>query len=337
MTSGNARSEASRADATASGATPPVRRGRRPTPLPEPYAAVLADYSRRLRRSPLADSSKTKYISRVRGYLAWMSEAAAYGLLEGDPLADPAAATAAVRDYRRHLKNGRRAATTIDNVLAAADDFHARRGLAAVQAGRERARRRTAPKALDEDEIRRYLRRVEAAASPRDTVIALLPYLAGLRIGEVVALDVADVRVSAHEGDLRVRGNGRDGEKTRTVALHPDLRHAVRTWLSERLTWPGADTGALLLNARGGRLTDRAARHIITRLGRDAGLGEEPGRPFAPHILRHTFGAQLVRAGTDLVLVAELMGHKRLDTTRQYIPPAPADRAAALGALTTGH
>jgi site-specific recombinase XerD len=176
---------------------------------------------------------------------------------------------------------------------------------------------------------------VAASASPRDTVIALLPYLAGLRIGEVVGLDLADVRLSGGESRLRVRGNGRDDGKTRPLDLHPDLRQALRAWLGERPAWPGAGTDALLLNVRGGRLTDRAARDIITGLGRAAGLGGEPGEPFGPHILRHTFGTQLVRAGTDLVLVAELMGHERLDTTRRYTLPTPADRAAALDALIT--
>jgi integrase/recombinase XerC len=296
---------------------------------------VLAGYAAALADSPLADSTRAKYLSRVRGYLAWAADAAAHGLMDGDPLTGPAAASA-VRGYRLHLRDGGRAPATIDSALAAVGDFHARRGLTTAEAPRERARRRTAPRALDERRIRLYLRQVEAAASPRDTVIALLPYLAGLRIGEVVALDVADVRVSAGKGQVRVRGRGRDAGKVRVVDLHTDLRHALRAWLGERLTWPGAGGGALLLNARGGRLTDRAARDIITGLGRAAGIGEEPGESFGPHVLRHTFGAQLVRAGTDLVLVAELMGHERLDTTRQYTLPAAAGRAAALGALITG-
>ncbi|MER7130567.1 tyrosine-type recombinase/integrase [Streptosporangium saharense] len=313
-----------------SGNTPPVRHGRRPVPLLEPYATVLADYAAALGHSSLAESSRAKYVSRVRGYLAWVGEAASCGLLEGDPLADPAAAAWAMRDYRHHLKNDHRAPATIDNALAAVDDFHARRGLNATQVRRERAWRRTTPKALGEHRIRRYLSQVETA-SRRDKVIALLPYLAGLRIGEVVALDLADVRLSVGKGQVRVRGRGRD----RVVDLHPTLRRALQDWLDERSAWSGAGTGALLLNVRGGRLTDRAARDIITDLGRAAGLGEEPGESFGPHILRHTFGAQLVRAGADLVLVAELMGHERLDTTRQYVVPTAADRATALDALIT--
>lgn len=186
--------------------------------------------------------------------------------------------------------------------------------------------------------MRRYLREVEKNASARDAVIALLPYLAGLRIGEVVALEVADVRLSARKGELRVLGKGHGGGKIRTVDLHPDLRTALQAWLQERATWPGAaTTAALVLNARGGRLSDRGARDIITRLGTAAGINDDAAEPFGPHVLRHTFGTQLVRAGKDLILVAELMGHERLDTTRQYTLPTSADRVAALEALITDH
>jgi integrase/recombinase XerC len=323
----------------ASGNAPPVPVARRrPIPLPAPYEEALASYAAALEGSPLADSSKAKYRSRVRGFLAFIAQAAADGALDGDPLTDPAAARWAVRDYRRHLKDGRRAPTTIDNVLAAVDDFHARRALAVTAARRERAQRRAAPKALNEHRARRYLREVDKNASARDAVIALLPYFAGLRIGEVVALDLADVHLSARKGELRVRGKGRDGGKIRIVDIHPDLRAALQTWQEARTTWPGAaTTQALLLNRRGGRLSDRAARDIITRLGESAGINDDPAEPFGPHVLRHTFGTQLVRAGKDLVLVAELMGHERLDTTRQYTLPTAADRAAALDALITDH
>jgi site-specific recombinase XerD len=119
-------------------------------------------------------------------------------MLDGDPLTDRAAAAWVVRDYRRHLKNSKAASTTIGNVLAAVDDFHARSGLGATDTRRERASRRTAPRPWMSAGPA-YLREVEKNASVRDAVIALLPYFAGLRIGEVVVLDVADVRLSAYK------------------------------------------------------------------------------------------------------------------------------------------
>jgi integrase/recombinase XerC len=168
----------------------------------------------------------------------------------------------------------------------------------------------------------------------RDRLVALLPYFAGLRDAEVVRLDVDDVRLSARKGELRVLGKGSDGGKPRTVPVHTALCPVVQAWLDERRSWSGAgDTPALLLNRRGGRLGDRSVRTIIERFGELAGLGDDPLEPFGPHVLRHTFGTQLVRAGIDLVTVAELMGHARLETTRIYSRPTKVDRERALDAL----
>jgi integrase/recombinase XerC len=302
-------------------------------PLSAPHAAVLADYTAALQLAPLADSTRIKYVSRLRGYLAWLADQADAGALDGDPLTDPLAAGGAVHDFRRHLKNGRRAPNTIDTYLSAIDDFYARRGLGKPQARRERDARRTAPRALDARRARRYVRHVQLTASPRDKAIALLPYYAGLRISEVVGLDLADIRLSARKGELRIR----DGGKIRHLPVHPDLRQALHDWLKARAGWKGADTTAVFLNRRGSRLTDRAARDIITGLGDAVGLNDDAAEPFSPHVLRHTFATQLIRDGKDPMLVAEFLGHASLDTTRRYAVPTKADRAAALDALVTDH
>ena len=84
-------------------------------------------------------------------------------------------------------------------------------------------------------------------------------------------------------------------------------------------------------NHRGGRLTTSGARDVLVALAVEAHLEEE----FTSHVLRHTFGTTLVRSGHDLVLVAELMGHRRLETTRGYTRPSRADRERAIGSLPT--
>ncbi|HZM67306.1 MAG TPA: tyrosine-type recombinase/integrase, partial [Nakamurella sp.] len=79
------------------------------------------------------------------------------------------------------------------------------------------------------------------------------------------------------------------------VPLHAELRTALRAWAyTERPTWPVAsDTPALLLNRRGGRLSDRSARAVIDELIASAKLAENPGTGYGPHALRHTFATQL--------------------------------------------
>jgi site-specific recombinase XerD len=342
MTSGNTTLPGELRSESASGNTAPHAAA----PLPLHYAAALAGYQRALRTAPLAEGTRAKYVSRVRGYLTWLAssdpEAPQLEQLASTSadlipeLTDPAARDGAVRDWRAWAKTvARHRPTTINNTLAAVDDFYTRRGLGPAHARREALPRR-APKALTERQVVHYLRAVEHHAPSRDHVIALLPFYAGLRISEVVGLDLDDVALSARKGSLRIRGKGRDGGKLRDIPLaRPELRAALTIWLTHRHDWTGADQPALLLNQRGGRLSDRAARTVITTLGEHAGLGTDPDNPFGPHVLRHTFATQLIRAGTDPVLVADLLGHTSLDTVALYSRPTDHDREQALTHLTT--
>lgn len=299
--------------------------------------AALAGYQRTLATAPLSAGSRAKYVARVRGFLAWLDTTDYAPEVDGDPLTEPAARDGAVRDWRAWAKTvARLRATTINNTLAAVDDFYIRRGLGPARARREPLPRH-APQALGRRELLRYLRAVEHCGSARDTVVALLPFYAGLRVSEVVGLDVADVSLSARKGRLRVRGKGRDGGKLRELPLtRPELRAALTAWVEQRPAWSGAGhSPALLLNRRGGRLSDRSARTIITGLGEQVGLGDAGDMSFGPHTLRHTFATQLLRGGADPVLVADLLGHSSLDTIRTYTQPDDADRDRALGLLTT--
>lgn len=317
MASGNAVIETEHLGEIASGNTEAV------------HAELLAGYRQALGRTPLAASTCDKYARRVAAYLDWLATAD----VDGEPLTEPHARDWAVRDYRIHLKAVRRARpSTINGALAAVDDFYTRLGLGPAEAKRETATRRTAPKALNEREVRRYLRVVERDAGPRDAAIAATPFYAGTRVGELIGLDVEDVRMSARKGELRVVGKGANGGKERRVPIHAELRGILGAWLTDRHDWTGADSDALFLNRRGARISDRSARQIICRFGEAAGLGDDDS--FGPHVLRHTFATQLIRKGVDIVIVAEMLGHSRLDTTRIYSLPTDADREAALEALT---
>ena len=332
MTSDNAQSGGAQpGESTSDNTKPPAdrpRRGRRPTPLPADLEDVLARYVDQLSMATMLDADTLRaYASRVRGYLAWLDQADA----DGDPLHEARARDGAVRDFRAHLQTvAMRAPATINTTLAAISDFYTRTGLGPPDADRLDLPQR-APRALSAKDTTRWLRAVERSLNPRDRVAALIPFYAGLRIGETVALNTTDVQLSARKGKIIVRSG--KGKRYREVPLHAVLRAQLALWINdERPDWPGATASpALLLNRRGGRLTAKGATNILAAIAADAGIPDD----FSPHVLRHCFGTTLVRDGHDLVLVAELMGHARLETTRAYALPTVADRQRAINILPT--
>ena len=313
---------------------PARRRGAAATVLPEEVAVVFAGYLAQVTRTGgvLDGDTVRVYCSRVRQYLAWLAQALQAGGIEGDPLSDPAARDWAVRDYRTHLLTiARRKPSTVNAHLTAVDDFYRRRGLGPAAVGREDLPK-AAPRALDRRAQLRWLRHAELAP-PRDRALALTGFYAGTRIGETVALDVGDLHLSARKGHLIVRYG--KGGKYREVPLHPTLRAVLQDWLDVRPAWPGADASpALFLNRRGARLSARGAYDVLAALAEAAGIPVGREEVFTPHVLRHTAGSTLTREGTDIVLVAELLGHS-IETARRYSLPTHHDRQAAIERLTT--
>lgn len=312
---------------------PPARRRRAGATLTGRRATVLAAYRVALDKTDLSEHARRAYGSRVAGFLDWLATGPDLAV-SGDPLKTPHARDAAVRDYRRWLKTDRRATPwTINAHLTALDHFYAYHlGLGAPVVKRERITP-TAPEALDELEQRRFVRACHRCGSVRNTAIGLLLLYTGLRVEEVEALDVDDIVLSARRGKVIVRDG--KGNVYREVPLHRAARAALRAWLDERPHRGAEQTRALFLNRLGGRLLVRSIRTVVAELGMAAGLVHDAGPDAAksrvhPHTLRHTFGTQLLRNGVDIVIVADLMGHATLDTTRTYTRSTEADRARAI-------
>lgn len=154
-----------------------------------------------------------------------------------------------------------------------------------------------------------------ALLSARDRAILELFYASGLRIGELVGLDLPDADLQ--EGLVRVRGKGR---KERIVPVGRKAREALRAYLGVRgALHPRAasgprDAGALFLNRRGDRLTERGVSRIVLAHLMASGLGKK----ITPHGLRHSFATHLLDAGADLRAIQELLGHAHLRTTQRY-------------------
>jgi integrase/recombinase XerC len=112
------------------------------------------------------------------------------------------------------------------------------------------------------------------------------------------------------------------------------LRAELETYLMVRATLPGTEASkSLFLNARGRRLTARSATDVLNGIADRAGIKIGRDQDFTSHVLRHTLGATLTRAGEDVMMIAEVLGHS-LETARRHTLPTEADRQAAIDKLT---
>jgi integrase/recombinase XerD len=174
------------------------------------------------------------------------------------------------------------------------------------------------PKALTEAEVEALLDAVpgDGPRPRRDRAILELLYAGGLRISELVGLDLGDVDL--YDGLVRVLGKG---NKERVAPLGRTAREAVGDYLTTgRPELAGrTSTPALFLNARGGRLTRQGAWLIVRAAGDRAGLS---GRLF-PHVLRHSCATHMLDRGADIRVVQELLGHASLSTTQVYTKVSP--------------
>ena len=286
---------------------------------------IASAYEAWLERQPLSENTRRAYRVRAGQYLEYLSATPAE---YGDPLEDSHARDYAVRDFKSYLKTVRRARPSSVNLsLAAADNFYRFLGMGKPEVRREELPG-AAPRALSPEDQKRFLRAVERSEETRDRAIAKMLFYSGLRIGELTKLDVEDVPISARKGKVIVRSG--KGDAYREVALNAEVREALERWLVERRkNYPSGEEAALFLSQRGKRLSTRAVDFIVRRIGEEAALEE----PLSAHALRHTCMTNLVRAGYDLVLVAEIAGHKRLETTRRYSLPSAADREAAMESI----
>lgn len=146
----------------------------------------------------------------------------------------------------------------------------------------------------------------------RDRAILETLYSAGLRVSELVGLNVADV--SLKDGVLTIRGKGK---KERLALAGEHALTALRRWLADRvelLRGQSQSTDAVFLNKTGTRLSTRSVGRLLMKHMRRAGLDPRT----TPHTLRHSFATHLLDNGADIRGVQELLGHKSLTTTQVY-------------------
>ncbi len=164
------------------------------------------------------------------------------------------------------------------------------------------------PRTLGVDDLARLLEGTDQSPlALRDRAILELFYSSGLRLAELVALDLDDVDFD----DRMVRVTGK-GAKTRVVPVGRKAVRALRDWLAVR---PARSGDAALFTTRAGqRLGARAIQQRVSRRARERGL---PGT-LHPHMLRHSFASHLLESSGDLRAVQELLGHADISTTQVY-------------------
>ena len=177
-------------------------------------------------------------------------------------------------------------------------------------------RDQTIPVFLSEPEVTRLIETPNTGdpLGRRDRAILELFYASGLRLSELVAIDLEDVNMSGRM--VRVMGKGR---KERLLPFNQSAAAAIRAWMKDRAVIRAArrkrEPGdPLFVNYRGTRLTDRSVDRLLRRYVAQCStrLG------ISPHALRHSFATHLLQRGADLRAIQELLGHAALSTTQRY-------------------
>lgn len=284
--------------------------------VPEVFAPLVADWERHLAvERDLAPHTVRAYVTDVASLLDHAARGGTADVADLD-----------LRTLRSWLAKQRslgRARTTLARRATSARVFTAwlaRTGRAGVDVGASLASpkaHRTLPGVLRADEAAALVgAAAERAAADdpvglRDALVLELLWATGVRVGELVGLDVDDVDRERHV--LRVFGKGR---KERTVPFGRPAARALDAWLREGRPALVHDRSgpALLLGVRGGRLDQRAVRTLVHR----SSAAVEGAPDVGPHALRHSAATHLLEGGADLRSVQELLGHASLATTQLY-------------------
>lgn len=281
-------------------------------------------YKEALAKLPLSAHTTRAYETRLQHFLGFLGT----HLDEyPDALTNGHTRDYVAREYKQYLKLMLKSSPhTVNAYLTAIDSFFSFVGLGKAKTGRENLPQ-LAPQALTPKEQKDFLRAIERCKRPRDRAIATLLFYTGIRIGECKDLNEDDVLFTERKGILKVR-NGKGGAY-REVPLNTVCRSSLQEWLDERREkYPKVSRQGFFLSNRGTRLSVDGIDHLVRRLAQDARL-----ESVSAHTLRHTCLTNLIRDGADVVLVAQVGGHKKLETTMRYSLPTHSDMEAALNGI----
>jgi len=308
-------------------------------------------FAGQLRASGKSESTIKSYMADLRAFTLFFAEVNDVLPRDGLPRDgefEPGLLTSwDIREYRKHLVEGHAAAATINRRLASLRAFGAwaaASGLLAADPSGEVSgvgKQKLAPRWLGKGDFGKLMRQAErnlnGARSEagrrqalRDRAILALMAYGGLRVSEVCGLRMGDVELSERRGVVKVMGKGM---KERTVPLASEARKALVEYLPSTASSSSLrsaqnaknDQDASIWSGKQGEgLTSRSVERMISELGRQAGVEA------TPHRLRHTAAKRMINGGVDVTVVAGILGHERIETTRRYTLPSLEDMAEAV-------
>jgi integrase/recombinase XerC len=280
-----------------------------------------------LQRQQAAARTVQNYAADLCGFARWFQSAT------GEAFTARAVTPTDLRDYKAHLVTveGRKPATVNRRLASLRKFFQWAKAVGEIQElptdsvkGVPSVPR--APRSLEKRAVDRLIRMAERDGNKRNLAILQTLRHTGIRVGELCALKLNDVVMSERKGSVTIRSG--KGGKHREIPLNNDARKAIASYLEVR---PTVSDDHLFIGQRGEGLKPQAVENVVKKYARLAGLED-----VSPHTLRHTFGKLMLDAGADLVTVAKLLGHERLETTALYTQPSQADLERAVEKLAVG-
>ena len=292
----------------------------------------IARFVQELQRRGVSENTSRNYRLDLQQFASW------FEITNGEAFAAAGVTPTDLRQFRSHQHAVRKLKpATVNRRLACLRSFFdwARGvGLVTVNAAADVPpveMQHMAPKSLARAQLNRLTREAEKDAlgdvhlGRRNLAIIQVLRYTGLRVQELCDLTMEDVEISERKGEVTVRSG--KGQKYRQVPLSNEARKALAAYLETR---PGIGRDEIFLGQRG-PISSEAVRRVVKKYADRAGV-----EGVTPHVFRHSFGRGLIDAGVDLVSVAALLGHAKLETTMVYTQPRPEDLAAAVEQLEHG-
>jgi integrase/recombinase XerC len=276
--------------------------------------SVIPEFEQYLKEKDSGQSTVEAYLTDLKKFIKWyqetageLPEAASVGPLD-------------IAEFKRHLQNRGYKPATVNRILQSLKIFFSWAEEAGIAKDNPAGGIKmipvvkSAPRSLEPKERQALMRAVYRAGKERDIAIVTLLMHTGLRVSELCALTLDDIKLRERSGYLTIRSG--KGNKYREVPLNLTARKALKNWFAVR----GSDPGPLFPGKTGRAMSIRNIEYMIEKYAYNARLED-----ITPHVLRHTFCKALVDAGESLDRVAELAGHSDLNVTARYTRPTRRD------------